>query len=111
MIRSALVLALLFAAGCHRAAAAPPVQSGSVGAVYASLDAKCGETVPELERLIEHGAERLRQQRGVPVEANVFAVVLDNALPAEPKRGTCAPKVDTLVYTIMQESSAPRPGR
>jgi hypothetical protein len=79
-------------------------------AVFARLSAKCGQSVPELQQLVQQGAERVREQRQIPIEADVFAVVLDHSTPPAPKRASCAPKVDSLVYTIMQ-GQTPTVGR
>jgi hypothetical protein len=103
MIRLSPALILMFvAAGCQPPAAAPPAAADTMEALLARLDAKCGETPVEIDALIEEGAARLQRDRGIPIERDLFAVVLDNSLPPDERRPTCAPKVDTLVLTIMR---------
>jgi hypothetical protein len=97
-----LLILLVVAAACQRPAAAPPVAADTMEALLARLDAKCGETPAEMDSLIRHGGERLRTERDIPIQDDLFAVVLDNSLPPGERRPTCAPKVDTLVLTIMR---------
>jgi hypothetical protein len=97
-----LLILLVVAAACQPHAAAPPAPADTMEALFARLDAKRGETPAQKDSLIRNGAERLRTERDIPIQDDLFAVVLDNSLPSDERRPTCAPKVDTLVHTIMR---------
>jgi len=85
MVRTASALALLLlATACHRPAAVATPQADSMDAVFSRLSAKCGQSVPELQQLVQQGAERVREQRQIPMQADLFAVVLDHSTPPAP---------------------------
>ena len=100
-----LVLAALSLVGCHTRPVPAASAEASADLVPRALAAKCGESPAQLEALIRQGAARLAQTRGIEMEPAVFATVLHTSLPEGQRRRACAPKVDTLVYTIMQERS------
>ena len=97
-----LAALLLLLVGCQPPAAAPAEKPDTMEALMARLDSRCGEDPAALDSLIRHGAERLRTERDIAIQDDLFAVVLDNSLPPDERRPACAPKVDTLVLTIMR---------
>jgi hypothetical protein len=100
-----LALAALSLVGCHTRPAPAASAEASADLVPRELAVKCGESPAQLEALIRQGAARLARTRGIEMEPAVFATILHTSLPEGQYRRSCAPKVDTLVHTIMQERS------
>lgn len=80
----------------------PDSQPSSAGLTMAALAARCGDSPARLDSLLERGAERLQRQRGISMEPDVLAAIVATTLPEGPPRDSCAPKIDTLVLSIMQ---------
>jgi hypothetical protein len=95
--------------GCHhRGASDPPLRS--MAEVYAQLDQKCSQDLAALQQLAARGAAKVEQLHHMEMSVALFAIVLNNYLPAGSPRD-CAADADSLVYQITRSpmgSSAAR---
>jgi hypothetical protein len=95
-MRVIVFVCCLVAVGCHHRGSS----DASMAEVYAQLDQKCTQGIAALQQLVSRGAAKVEQLHHREMGADLFAVVLNNYLPAGSDRD-CAPVADSLGYQIM----------
>lgn len=96
---------LIFVLALTACGRGPDLPPSSGGLSMAALAARCGDSPARLDSLLDRGAERLQRERGISMEPDVLAAIVATTLPEGPPRESCAPKIDTLVLSIMQSQA------